>query len=137
MKLYTNQCTPDKISVRFCVEVIAVQCLMTIAIPTIASFSMDFPYTKSVAWGGLCAVISSGLLLWQMLRNKYSVFHAKKQLGIMYRSILERFFIVFCLLLLGLLKLKLDALMLLLGFVSGQLTLVLTYIIFGLRKKAE
>ena len=52
----------------------------------------------------------------------------------MYRSVLERFFVVMGLLAFGMLRLKLAPLAILLGFIAGQMVLILVPLIRGIAK---
>jgi len=87
----------------------------------------------SVLWGGLAALANSVLLLWRMQPERRPTANPQRHLRKMYRSSLERFFVVTMLLALGMLKLKLAPLAVLLGFVVGQMALVVVPLIRGIK----
>ena len=75
-------------------------------------------------WGGMAALVNTVLLAWRMIYGDRPTLNAGQHLRLMYRSSLERFFIVTSLLVIGMLKLKLLAAGVILGFLVGQLIFV-------------
>ena len=74
------------------------------------------------------------LLIWRMRTGDGQDVDANRQLRLMYRSVLERFFVVMGLLAFGMLRLKLAPLAILLGFIAGQMVLILVPLIRGIAK---
>jgi hypothetical protein len=87
------------------------------------------------AAGGFVAWVNLALLYWRMVYCDKPTLNAEQHLRLMYRSSVERFFVVAGLLAIGFIKLKLNAWMLLLGFLVGQLALVVIPIIRGNKVK--
>ncbi len=113
----------------------AAQAIVSVACASIASL-IDSPYVGiSVFWGGMVALANMVLLAWRMLYGDRPTFSAEQHLRLIYRSSMERFFVVAVLLAFGLVKLKLDPLAVLLGFLVGQVTLVAVPIIRGIKVK--
>lgn len=116
-------------------EVLAVQAVVTTAGAGVASF-VDSPlFGISVFWGGMTALASLMWLTWRMIFGDQPTFSANQHLRLMYRSSVERFFVVAMLLAIGMLKLKLIPLAVLLGFLVGQLILVVVPILRGIKVK--
>ena len=114
---------------------VATQAVVAIVGAGVASL-VDNPFSGvSVFWGGMVALVNMMLLAWRLLYCDRPTFNAEQHLRLMYRSGMERFFVVAVLLAVGLLKLKLDALAMLLGFLVGQVTLVVVPIIRGIKVK--
>ena len=90
---------------------------------------------KSVLWGGLTALANTVLLTWRLVYGDRPTLNAQQHLRLMYRSSLERFFVVTMLLALGMLQLNLLPLAVLLGFMAGQATLVVVPILSGIKVK--
>ena len=104
--------------------VIGLQVVLTI-IGASAVYFIDNPRSGiSVVWGGFCALVNVCLLTRRMRAGNH-LNDANRQLRLMYRSALERFFVVMGLLAFGMLRLKLAPLAILLGFVVGQAVLIL------------
>ncbi len=76
-------------------------------------------------WGVMAAGVNMALLAWRMIYGDRPALSAGQHLRLMYRSSLERFFIVTSLLVIGMLKLKLAASGVILGFLVGQIILVM------------
>ncbi len=89
----------------------------------------------SALWGGLAALTNTVLLAWRMLHGDRPALDARRQLRLMYRSTLERFFVVVMLLVLGVLLLGLEPLPVLLGLLAGQMTLAVFLISSGIKVK--
>lgn len=90
-------------------------------------------HAKSVLWGGLTALANTALLTWRLAYGDRPTLNAQHQLRLMYRSSLERFFVVAMLLVLGVLQRELAPLPVLLGFLAGQLTLLVVLISSGMK----
>lgn len=102
----------------------------------IVASQFDIPgFGKSVLWGGFTALANTVLLTWRMVMGDRPSFNAQQHLRLMYRSSLERFFVVIMLLALGVLQLNLAPLPVLLGFLAGQLTLMVVPILSGIKVK--
>ena len=89
----------------------------------------------SVLWGGVTALANTVLLWCRMRPERNPTADPHRHLRMMYRSSLERFFVVAVLLVLGMMKLHLVPLAILLGFVAGQVALVVVPLIRGLKVK--
>jgi hypothetical protein len=85
-------------------------------------------WISALAWGGMCGVLNVLLTSWHAYKKIQHV-EASRQLRIMYRSVLERFFIVIGLITFGLLKLHLAPLLIFLGFICCQLVYVVITVI--------
>ena len=83
-------------------------------------------YTIAILWGGFCASLNVILIIWRMNNRSVPSMDASRQLRLMYRSVLERFFIVMGLLAFGMVKLHYTPLGIMLGFVSGQVVMTMT-----------
>ncbi len=76
-------------------------------------------------YGGAVALMSTLLLLWRMRRsNREMLLEAHQHLWLFYRSGLERFLVVCVLLALGMGPFNLVPVVVLIGFVAGQLAWV-------------
>lgn len=113
----------------------AAQWLIVACSATAASIMSNPHVGISVFWGGVTASVNVMLLMWRMIFGDRPTFNAEQHLRLMYRSSLERFFVVAVMLAIGMLKLKLDPLALLLGFLVGQVALVVIPIIRGIKVK--
>jgi len=89
------------------------------------------------AWlGGMAALANTMLLAWHMRSGaRESAQDPRRELAKLVRSSMERFFVVALLIAAGLGWLKLMPAPLLLGFVLGQLVLVVSTIISGIEKQ--
>jgi hypothetical protein len=85
-------------------------------------------WLSALAWGGLCAITNVLLTGWYAYKKIKHV-DAARQLRIMYRSVLERFFIVIGLIVFGLVKLHLVPMAIFLGFISCQLVYVVASVL--------
>jgi hypothetical protein len=86
----------------------------------------------SVFWGGVAAAMNLALLAWRMVSGDRPTLNAEQHLWLMYRSSVERFFVVATLLALGLWRFKLIPFAVLLGFLVGQVVLVVIPIMRGM-----
>ena len=78
----------------------------------------------AVLWGRMAALTNLLLLAWRMIYGDRPTFNAEQHLRLMYRSSIERFFVVTSLMAIGMLKLKLAPLGVIMGFLVGQGLLV-------------
>ncbi len=85
-------------------------------------------WLNALAWGGMCSVLNVLLTSWHAYKKIQHV-DANRQLRIMYRSVLERFFIVIGLITFGLLRLHLAPLLIFLGFICCQLVYILATVL--------
>lgn len=115
-------------------QIVGLQLIFIIISASVVYF-IDNPRSGiSVIWGGFCALVNVCLLLWRMHTGRLDI-DANRQLRLMYRSVLERFFVVIGLLAFGMLRLKLAPLAILLGFVVGQAVLILVPLVRALFMK--
>jgi F0F1-type ATP synthase assembly protein I len=115
-------------------QIIGLQAILTITGAVVAYFVDNLQSGISVLWGGFCALMNVCLLIWRMRTGAGQDVDANKQLRLMYRSALERFFVVMGLLAFGMLRLKFAPLAILLGFIAGQTVLILVPLIRGIAK---
>ena len=113
----------------FQVAVVAVSAALTYAY-------MGEPMARAAGFGGMVAVSNTLLLAWRMRAGAQLAGRSPGQeLARLVRSSLERFFMVALLIAAGLGWLKLMPAPLLLGFVLGQLVLVVSTILSGIEKQ--
>ena len=115
-------------------QIIGLQVILTITGAVVAYFVANLQSGISVLWGGFCALVNVCLLIWRMRTGAGQDIDANRQLRLMYRSALERFFVVMGLLAFGMLRLKFAPLTILLGFIVGQTVLILVPLIRGIAK---
>ena len=115
-------------------QIIGLQVILTITGAVVAYFVDNLQSGISVLWGGFCALVNVCLLLWRMHTGAGLDADANRQLRLMYRSVLERFFVVMGLLALGMLRVNVAPLAILLGFIAGQMVLILVPLIRGIAK---
>lgn len=112
--------------------------VLLIIISAGVTYLIDNPQSGvSILWGELCALVNVLLLSWRMMQRKHQDATAGRQLAWMYRSALERFFVVIGLLAFGMLRLHLSAGLVILGFVLGQVVLILVPLVRGLLNKTR
>jgi ATP synthase protein I len=113
---------------------LAVLQLALVAVTSIVFFTIYGGFQAGSVWfGGLTALLNIGWLLWRRHgAGAGRALSAGQSLRLLYRSALERFFLVALLFALGLGALKLDPLALLTGFVVGQLA----FIFLGIKGKS-
>ncbi len=92
----------------------------------VGSYWLGAATGKAMLYGGLAALINTGLLYWRWARDARN-FHSDpaRHLKGFYRSSLERFFVVGIWLALGFAWVNLPPLAMLTGFVTGQLAWVI------------
>lgn len=88
----------------------------------------------SVFWGGVGALMNLALLVWRMVSGRPTD-TAGQHLWVMYRSSMERFFVVMIWLATGIWLLHLLPVAVLMGFLAGQLVLVVVLILRGIEVK--
>lgn len=118
---------------------LAVICLQValITISVSVAYLTDNPQSGiSIIWGGFCALVNVSLLIWRMGQYKQNM-DANRHLRLIYRSALERFFVVIGLLAFGMLRLKLQPGAIILGFVTGQVAIVLVPLVRGVLSRAR
>jgi F0F1-type ATP synthase assembly protein I len=116
--------------------VIALQ-LILIIISACIAYLIDNPHSGiSIIWGEICALMNVLLLIWRMGQYKQNI-DANRHLRLMYRSALERFFVVIGLLAFGMVRLKLQPSAIILGFVLGQALLMLVPLVRGVVSRAR
>jgi len=106
-------------------QTIVLQAVLTGFLMFIASLYFG-KHTLGILWGGFCACLNVLLILWRMNNRNVPNMDASRQLRLMYRSVLERFFIVMGLIAFGMVKLHYTPLGIMLGFVSGQFVMTIT-----------
>lgn len=112
--------------------------LLLIIISAVVTYLTDNPQSGiSITWGELCALVNASLLSWRMVQRKHQDVTAGRQLVWMYRSALERFFVVIGLLAFGMLRLQLPAGQVILGFVMGQAVLLLVPLVRGILNRTR
>lgn len=112
--------------------------ILLIIISAGVTYLIDNPQSGiSVIWGETCALVNMSLLAWRMMQGKHRDATAGRQLLWMYRSALERFFVVIGLLAFGMLRLHLPAGQVILGFVMGQAVLMLVPLVRGLSNRSR
>jgi F0F1-type ATP synthase assembly protein I len=112
--------------------------LLLIIISAGVTYLTDNPQSGiSIIWGELCALVNATLLSWRMMQRKHQDATAGRQLLWMYRSALERFFVVIGLLAFGMLRLHLPAGQVILGFVMGQAALLLVPLVRGILNRSR
>lgn len=109
----------------------ATQVVVTITSAIVASLIDNPVFGVSVLWGGLAALANSVLLTWRLVGGDRPTYSAQQHLRLMYRSSLERFFVVTMMLALGVLRFKFEPLGVLLGFLAGQAMLVMVPLMRG------
>lgn len=116
---------------------IAIEQAAVAAISAALTYSYIGENAAKAAWfGGLVAVANTLMLAWRMRAAAQSTGKSPGQeLAGLARSSMERFFMVALLIAAGLGWLKLMPAPLLLGFVLGQLVLVVSTIISGIEKQ--
>jgi ATP synthase protein I len=100
---------------------LVLQLVITVLAGVIGWLWQNGPFGLAILYGGLVAVVNSGMLVVRWWRG-LKVYHCdgQRHLKTFNRSVLERFFVVGSLLALGFGLLKLVPLAMLAGFVVGQ-----------------
>lgn len=119
---------------RILYAVMLAQLVVALSAAMVAAWLQIPGYAQSILWGGFAALTNTALLTWRLLFGDRPALNAQRQLRLMYRSSLERFFVVAVLLMFGLMQLGLAPMPVLLTFIGGQLTLVVILIAMGINK---
>ena len=89
---------------------------------------------KAVLFGSMVALANVVLLVWRMSQaEKRMLLDVQKNLHLFYRSSMERFIFVALLLASGMGSLGLNPVAVLVGFALGQLTLIVSQIMHGIK----
>lgn len=108
-------------------NVLLIQLLITAVITAVAGVLSGKPVAIAALFGGLIVASNTLLQLWHMRRaERIAKEDAERILRIVYRCAAERIFSTVALFLIGLVALKLNPLGLLVGFIAGQMAIVLT-----------
>lgn len=100
----------------------------------LAGFLADKPGVgMAVLWGALAAMANTLLIYVRMVYGDRPTYNARQHLGLMYRSMVERFCVVTAFFALGLLKLRLGILPVMLSFLVGQLMLIVVPVMLGMK----
>ena len=116
-------------------RVVGAQAVTIIFGSAVLFFLLGTPAATATFLGGMIAVANSLFLIWSMRASaQRTVQSAQQELAKLVRFSMERFLMVALLMVAGLGWLKLMPASLLLGFVLGQLTLVVSTIFSGIEK---
>ena len=108
-------------------NLLLIQLLLAVVIATVAGVLFGKSGVLATLFGGLIAVANTLLQLWHMRRaERIAKEDAERILQIVYRCAGERLISTIALFLIGLVKLKLNPFGLLIGFIAGQIAVVLT-----------
>ncbi len=108
-------------------NVLLIQLLIVAVVAAIAGVVSGVSEAKAALFGGLIVASNTLLQLWHMRRaERIAKEDAERILRIVYRCAAERIFSTVALFLIGLVALKLDPFSLLMGFLAGQVAIVLT-----------
>lgn len=108
-------------------NVLLLQLLTAAVIAAGAGVLSGKPLALAALYGGLIAAANTLLQLWHMRRaERIAKEDAERTLRIVYRCAAERLISTIALFLIGLVKLKLNPLALLVGFLAAQIAVVLT-----------
>lgn len=108
-------------------NVLLLQLLTAAVIAAGAAVLSGKPLALAALYGGLIAAANTLLQLWHMRRaERIAKEDAERILRIVYRCAAERLISTIALFLIGLVKLKLNPLALLVGFLAAQIAVVLT-----------
>jgi hypothetical protein len=110
------------------IQIIAWQVLVLSVLAFLLYNTNKTHWLPALAWGGMCGMLNVLLTSWHAYKKIKHV-NASRQLRMMYRSVLERFFIVIGLITFGLIKLHLAPLLIFLGFISCQLVYVVATVL--------
>jgi len=115
-------------------RIICQQAIVAAVIATASYIALDANAAKSILYGSSIALTNALLLAWRMKQSaRAQHLDAHKHLWSFYRSSLERFLIVVMLFAAGLGPLKLLPLAVIAGFALGQMTLIISQIMRGIK----
>jgi hypothetical protein len=109
-------------------QVVVWQIAVLVVLVFVLYFVNKAGWISALAWGGFCGLVNVLLTSWYAYKKIKHV-EAARQLRIMYRSVLERFFIVIGLIFFGLVKLHLAPMAIFLGFISCQFVYVVASVL--------
>jgi len=116
-------------------RVVSLQAVSVVLVTSLLFLVLGKEAAKAVFFGGAVAVANALILVWCMRAGaRRPVQGARQELAWLVRFSMERFFIVALLMVAGLGWLKLMPAPLLIGFVLGQLTRVVSTIFSGIEK---
>ena len=115
-------------------KIILQQALLGIITTTIVFSEYDSGIAKSVIFGFVVAIVNTVMILWRMWQSERAHHNdANKYLRMFYRSSFERLLIVAMLIAIGMGPAGLKPAALLIGFALGQLTLIVSQIMRGIK----
>ena len=115
-------------------KVILQQALLGIITTTIVFSVYDSDIAKSIIFGFVVAIVNTVMILWRMWQSERAHHNdANKYLRMVYRSSFERLLIVAMLIAIGMGPAGLKPVALLIGFALGQLTLIVSQIMRGIK----
>jgi ATP synthase protein I len=116
-------------------RVVSLQAVLAVFVASLVYFLLGKEAAKAVLFGGAVAVANALFLIWCVRAgSRRPIQDARQELAWLVRFSMERFFLVALLLVAGLGWLKLLPVPLLMGFVLGQLTLIVSTIFSGIEK---
>lgn len=116
---------------------VVIKLQLIVAIIAILTITLSAPFAiKSTLYGSLVAIINTGFLYWRMQKaHTRTNVTAAASLKAVYRSAIERFILIGCLLAIGMVGvLKLSPLIVLISFIIGQLVFLLGVIFVRMDK---
>ena len=116
---------------------VVIKLQLIVAIIAILAIMLSAPFAiKSTLYGSLVAIINTGFLYWRMQKAHIGTnVNAGASLKAVYRSAIERFILIGCLLAIGMVSgLKLSPLIVLMSFIIGQLVFLLGVIFVRMDK---
>lgn len=116
-------------------RVVSLQAVSVVLVASLLFFLLGKEAAKAFFFGGAVAVANALFLAWSLRAGaQRPVQDVRQELTWLVRFSMKRFFMVALLIVAGLGWLKLMSVPLLIGFVLGQLTLVVSTIISGIEK---
>jgi len=115
-------------------KIILQQGLIAITATAITYFAYDAIAARGLLFGFAVAIANTVMIVWRMWRSEQAQhLDARKYLSMFYRSSIERLVIVAALLAAGLGPIGLAPLAVMVGFALGQLTLIVSQIMRGIK----
>lgn len=115
-------------------KIILQQGLIAITATAIAYITYDAIAARGIIFGFAVAIVNTVMIVWRMWQSERAQhLNAHKYLSMFYRSSFERLVIVAALLAAGLGPIGLDPLAVMIGFALGQLTLIVSQIMRGIK----
>ncbi len=110
------------------------QIVVTVILFMVGYVTWDRTTAIAILFGSLVAMANVVILVWRMNQaEKRNLLEVQKNLHLFYRSSLERFIFVALLLASGMGSLGLNPIAVLVGFALGQLTLIVSQIMHGIK----